>query len=173
MSIEESIKKRRSIRHFKQQAVDLELVKELLTTATYAPSWKNGQCWEFVVVQDPKIARELQAAVPEGNPSHSGILEAPLNLVVIGNPEQSGDLGGKQYFMADAAMATYAFILAAEAQGLGTVWVGWFDEDLVAKAIKLPSGKRILGILPLGYPSEEGKFNGRKGLSEIFKLDNY
>ncbi|MEI7885677.1 MAG: nitroreductase family protein [Clostridia bacterium] len=173
MSIEKCIKERRSIRHFKHKPVDMELVRELLITATYAPSWKNGQCWEFVIVQDPEIAHKIQAAVPEGNPSYAGILEAPMNLIVIGNPEQSGDLGGKQYYMADAAMATYAFMLAAEKHGLGSVWVGWFDESLVAKAINLPVGKRILGILPFGYPNEEGTFKGRKALDEILQLDKY
>jgi len=74
---------------------------------------------------------------------------------------------GIQYFIADVAIAFEHLCLAAHALGLGTCWMGWYDEELVKRSLGIPDDIRIVGITPLGYPDQEPKQRPRKQLQEI------
>ncbi len=178
MDTMEAIRTRRSVRRFSDRPVEPEKLQALLEAARMAPSWANMQCWRFVVVQDAEVKRRISELsyveaffAPKGyktNPAQQALADAPVVIVACGEPTLSGDLRGQQYYMTDVGIATENLMLAAHAQGLGSVFVGVFDEEQVGDLLNIPPGIRIIGLFPLGYPLEEVKAGPpRKPLEEI------
>ncbi|MBI2354725.1 MAG: nitroreductase family protein [Deltaproteobacteria bacterium] len=174
----EAIKTRRSVRKFSDRPVEPEKLQAVLEAAQLAPSWANMQCWRFVVVQDSAVKEKISELsyvevffAPKGyrtNPAQKALAEAPLVVVACAEPTHSGDLRGQQYYMADVGIAAENIMLAAHAQGLGSVFVGVFDEEGVGELLDIPPEIRIVGLFPIGYPLEEGKgAPKRKPLDEI------
>ena len=174
----EAIKTRKSVRKFSDRPVEPEKLREVLEAVRLSPSWANMQCWRFVVVEDPAVRERISDLsyvesffATRGykfNPAQKAIAQAPVVIIACADPGQSGDLGGQQYYMTDMGIAAENLMLAAHALGLGTVFVGVFDEEALGELLNIPPGLRIVGIFPLGYPLEEGKPGPwKKSLDEI------
>ena len=174
----EAIKTRRSIRKFSDRAVEPEKLRQVLEAAQIAPSWANMQCWRFVVVQDPATRARISELsyveaffVPRGyktNPAQKALADAPVVIVACADPTQSGDLRGEHYYMTDVGIAAENLMLAAHELGLGSVFVGVFDEEKLGDLLDIPPEIRIIGLFPLGYPQEEAKAAPpRKPLEQI------
>jgi len=88
-------------------------------------------------------------------------------IVVCAEPAQSGVENGIDYYVADTAIAFEHLCLAAHALGLGSCWMGLYDEAAVHTALGIPDGVRVVGITPLGYPDQDPKPRPRKELAEI------
>lgn len=178
MEIFDAIRTRRSIRRFNDKPVEDEKLQSILDSVRQSPSWANFQCWRFIVVKDSDTKRKISDLsyvesffAPLGyktNPSKKGISEAPVVIVACADPAQSGNIWGQPYYMTDIGIASQSLMLAARALGLGTVFVGVFDEDKIRNILSVPSNMRIVGLFPIGYPLED-KISGpsRKPLSEI------
>jgi nitroreductase len=95
MDLMESIKGRRSIRKYKPDPVPEEALRMVLEAVRWAPSWANTQCWEVIVVKDPKMKSEVAGALPKRNPALSSIMEAPLLLILCGMKGISGYYQGQ------------------------------------------------------------------------------
>jgi nitroreductase len=173
MEFFEVIRDRRSIRKYKDTPVEWEKIEQLLNAARLAPSWKNQQCWRFLVLSDPAKRAGLLAAFPDDNPGKKAIASAPCVIVVCADPAESGVENGIEYFIGDTAIAFEHLCLAAHALGLGTCWMGWYQEPAIKAALGIPNEIRIVGITPLGYPDQEPKPRPRKELSEIAYFDNW
>ncbi len=174
----EAIKTRRSIRKFSDQPVEPEKLQAVLEAVQQAPSWSNRQCWSLVVVQDQAIRTRISELSfvesffatygYKSNPAQKGLAQAPIVLVACADPQQSGDLRGEQYYMADLGIASQNLMLAAHDLGLGSVFVGVFDEEQLKELLGIPTQIRIVGLFPLGYPAAEAKGGPpRKPLSEF------
>lgn len=178
MDVFEAIKTRRSVRRYSDKAVEDEKLHSLLDAVRQAPSWANLQCWRFIVVKDNDKKGKLSELSyvesffsPRGyktNPAKKGLAEAQAIIVACADPARSGILWGQPYYMTDIGIAAQNLMLAARALGLGTVFVGIFDEEKVRALLDIPSHIRVVGLFPLGYPLEE-KTAGpqRKPLGEI------
>jgi nitroreductase len=173
MDLFQTISERRSIRKYRDTPVEAEKLRTILDAARLAPSWKNMQCWRFLVIGAEAKKARLLAAFPEDNPGRKALVQAPLVIVVCANPEESGVENGIDYFVADAAIAFEHLCLAAQALGLGTCWMGLFDEALLKEAAGVPAGFRVVGVTPLGYPDQEPKARPRKELHEIAYLEEW
>jgi nitroreductase len=180
MDMMQAIKGRRSIRKYKPIPVDNKAVETVLEAARWAPSWKNCQCWRFVVVRDPQLKEKLAATlIPETNRASTGIREAPVVIVACAELGKSGYHKGEHgtdkgdWFMFDTALAMQNLALAAYAMGLGTVHVGLFDAKEAARILDVPDGVVVVEMTPLGYPDEEAIAPRRKELSEIVFKDKY
>ena len=173
MELSQVIRDRRSIRKFKDTPVEWDKIEQVLNAARLAPSWKNQQCWRFLVLSDPAKRASLLAAFPEENPGKKAIAAAPSVIVVCADPAESGVENGIEYFIADTAIAFEHLCLAAHELGLGTCWMGMFDEALVRSALGIPEGIRVVGITPLGYPDQEPRPRPRKELAEIAYRDDW
>ena len=158
---------RRSIRRYKDRPVEADKIERVLDAARLAPSWKNLQCWRFLVLDDQSLRTAILEAFPEGNPGRKAIAAAPVAIVVCADPAESEVANGIEYYVADSAIAFEHLCLAAHALGLGTCWIGWFDETVIRKALGIPDLIRIVGVTPLGYPDQEPKARPRKTLAEI------
>jgi nitroreductase len=164
---------RSSVRKFQKKNVDERLVGLILYCATRAPSAGNAQDWEFVVVKDEKIKERLAVAALH----QMFIKEAPLAIVVCSDLEKIrlkyGERGEKLYAIQDTAAATMIILLAAKALGLGSCWVGAFDEEKVKEILNLPPNIRPVAIVPIGYPAYEGYRTERIFFENLTWLNQY
>jgi nitroreductase len=174
----EAIRTRRSVRKYSDQPVEPEKLQAVLEAVQQAPSWSNRQCWNLVVVEDQEVREKISelsfvesffaAYGYKTNPAQKALAQAPIVIVACADPLQSGDLRGEQYFMADMGIATENLMLAAHDLGLGSVFVGVFDEEQLKTLLDIPPHIRIVGLFPLGYPAGEAKGGPpRKPLSEF------
>ena len=178
MDIFETIRTRRSVRRFSDKPVEEDKLQSMLEAARQAPSWANLQCWRFIIVKDPSVKEKISETsyvesffAPKGykaNPAKKGLAEAPVIIVACADPSQSGAIWGQSYYMTDIGIAAQNLMLAARALGLGTVFVGVFDEEKIRSMLAIPPNIRVIGLFPVGYPLEE-KASGpaRKALNEI------
>jgi nitroreductase len=174
----EAINSRRSVRKYSDRPVEPEKLQAVLEAVRMAPSWSNMQCWRLVVVQDPAVKATISELsnveaffAPRGykfNPAMKALAEAPVVIVACAYPEQSGEMGGQPYYLADMGVAAENLMLAAHSVGLGSVFVGVFDEEKLGELLEIPPEVRIVGLFPLGYPLGEAKAGPpRKSLDEI------
>lgn len=184
MDLFEAIRTRRSVRRFADRPVEEEKLTAILDATRQAPSWANLQCWRFVVVRDQAARKKLSelsyvesffaSSGYKSNPSAKGIAQAPVVIVACADPSQSGEIWNQAYYMTDLGIAAQNLMLASRALGLGTVFVGIFNEEEVRNLLQIPSALRVVGLFPVGYPFEE-KAGGpaRKPLSEIVFYDRW
>lgn len=178
MDVLKAVETRRSIRKYLDRPVEEDKLRKVLDAARLAPSWANLQCWRFIVVKAPDIRQKISALAylesffaPLGykaNPAQKALAEAPVVIVACADPSQSGELWGQNYYLTDVGIASQNLMLAAHALGLGTVFVGVFDEEKLRELLNIPVEIRVVGLFPLGYPHEEKKQGPpRKDLAEI------
>jgi nitroreductase len=178
MELFEAIKTRRSVRAYQDKPVEDEKLHAVLEAVRIAPSWANMQCWRMVVVKDRSTREKISDLsyvesyfAPKGyksNPSKKALAQAPVVIALCADPAQSGVLWDQNYYLVDAGIAAQNLMLAARDLGLGTVFVGVYDEERLKKLLNIPASIRIVGLLPLGYPTEEKKDGPkRKPLDEI------
>lgn len=167
MDLWQVITARRSVRHFTPENVTGEQVQRVLETAVLAPSAGNQQPWHFVVVRDPAMRQALAGAAY----GQRFVAQAPVVVVVCAEPAQSaaryGDRGTHLYCLQDTAAATTYILLAVAALGLGSCWVGAFDEVAVAAVLRLPADRRPVALLPVGHPAEEPRRPARRSLVQV------
>ncbi|HID43890.1 MAG TPA: nitroreductase family protein, partial [Archaeoglobaceae archaeon] len=152
MELIDAILGRRSIRKYKEKDVEDEKIRKILEAAIWAPSSGNTQTWRFYIVRDERIKRELSASAL--NQRH--IRESPV-VIVVGYDMQEmysayRERGVTLYAIQDAAAATQNMLLRAYDLGLGTCWVGAFDENEVSRILDLPKYVRPVAIVTVGYP---------------------
>lgn len=169
MNVFDAIKKRRSIRGYLDKPIEEEKLERVLEAGRLAPSAKNAQDWKYVVIRDAKLRKEVAKAC------HNQMFIAEAPVVIVGCsivPDfklSCGQLAGP----IDLTISMDHMTLAATEEGLGTCWIGSFDEGQVKKVLGIPEKIRIIEILPLGYPAVEGSFRGRKSFDEVFVFDKW
>lgn len=179
MYLFDAIKLRRSIRHYKPDMVEEVKISTVLDAARWAPSWGNTQCCRFVVVKDQEIKAKLSETLTSWNPSRSTVKEVPIVIVACAELGESGYKDGNvstnkgDWYMFDVALAMQNLSLAACALGLGTVHIGAFDAQEVARILNVPEGVAVVEMMPLGYPAREGKAPPRKELSDMVFYEHY
>jgi len=168
MDVLSAIKARRSIRKYSSKPVEEEKLQKVLEAARLSPSARNQQNWKFIVVRDDKRKEELTEAIGQ-----SFVGEAPIILVSCGTETKSIMRGGQPRYTVDLSIATAYMILEACEQGLGTCWLGSYDEDKVKEVLGIPEDVRVVAITPLGYPAESPAPRPRKELDEIVCYDKF
>lgn len=171
MDLMEAIKTRRSIRRFKETPVPESLLKEVLNTARLAPSADNAQPWRIIVIMDADLKLKLISA----SYGQKFIAQAPVLLVVCGVPEETfSTIGGyMNAHVIDVAIAVDHMTLAANALGLGTCWVGRFNEDKVREVLEIPEDVRVIAMIPLGYPDEAPEKTPRRNLDDLVMYEKF
>ncbi|NIO49106.1 MAG: nitroreductase [Candidatus Aminicenantes bacterium] len=171
MKVLEVIQKRRSIRKYKDDPIPEEGLLRVLEAARLAPSGKNLQPWKFIVVKD-KVLKEKLARASAGQ---FFIAKAPIIIVGCGFPDSCYARMGRymKSWSVDVTIALEHLILQAQEEGLGTCWIGSFEEEEVKAILHVPEEVKVLALTPLGYPKEIPRFRGRKSLDEIVSYDRY
>lgn len=162
------IRKRRSIRRFTTDPVPVDITDKLIEAARWAPSAGNLQPWYFYVVRDA-AAKHCLADAAFGQ---RFLADAPVCIVVCAEPRRSARIYGRRgeelYCIQDTAAAAQNILLAAADYGLGSCWVGAFDEDRVRACLGVPGSLRPVAIITVGYPADgEHPIPSRRELESI------
>lgn len=148
MDIFEAIKKRRSIRSYKDKPVEEEKLIKIIEAAREAPSASNRQEWRFIIVKDSKTKAALCAAAK----NQPFVREAPVVIACCALTDNHIMTCGQLCYPIDVAISIDHMTLAAVEFGLGTCWVGAFREDEVRHILAVPREVRVVELLTLGYP---------------------
>ncbi|MEW6244131.1 MAG: nitroreductase family protein [Bacillota bacterium] len=164
----DAINDRRSIREFTADDVPEATVTRLLEAACRAPSAGNRQPWFFYLVRAQKVKSALARAAYD----QRFLEEAPWVIVVCAEPERSAERYGKRgrelYCIQDTAAAVQNILLAADGFGLGTCWVGAFDEMRAAQVLEIdPEVRRPIAMIPVGIPASRPSPRARRPVSEV------
>jgi len=142
-----TIRARRSVRLYRDDSVARAVVERVLDSARWAPSAVNRQPWHFVVVTEPERRSALaRSTAVAGMVLQRHVAQAPVLIALCGDERRSS------WYLHDCCLASQNLLLAAAALGLGTCWVGAFDEGRAARVLGVPEGIRVVGLITLGYP---------------------
>jgi len=149
------VKKRKSVRKYKKDAVSKDLILKVLEAARLAPSAGNRQPWHFVVITDAETKAKLELS--------PWATEAPVVIVGCGDSNASATWGTH-----DSMIAFEHLVLAAADLGLGTCWMGRMGRDeKIKEVLGIPEHVKVVAVTPLGYPDEEPAGRPRKSLEEF------
>ena len=152
MEVLEAIQKRQSIRSYLADEVPSEKLVKILEAARLAPSAGNIQPWHFIVVTDKKKRKKLS----KGRYAKF-LVESPVVVVGCGNKKASPN-----WYAVDTTIAMQNMVLTATSEGLGTCWIGSFNENQVKKILSVPERFKVVALLALGYrrkkPIYQAKF---------------
>jgi len=169
MTVKESIEARRSIRKYKADPVEPQMVREILEAARRAPSGNNSQPWRFIVVRDA-AAREALAGTCH---DQRWMAAAPVHIAVCAAPdlrppfdEETPGMDAKRAIR-DTAIAIDHLMLRATELGLGTCWIGWYTQASIKPLLGVPDNVFVLGVIVVGHPAEEPGPRPRKPLAEL------
>ncbi len=146
MEVFEAIRRRKSVRAYTPTPVPSEKLERILEAARLAPSAENRQPWYFIVVTDPDKRKRI---------AKSGIFarflaKSPIVIVGCGDWKAS-----PKWHVVDVTIAMQNMVLTATAEGLGTCWIGSFNEGLVRRLLKIPERFEVVALLAVGYPRKK------------------
>jgi nitroreductase len=173
MEFYEVIKTRRSVRSYKHDMPDQGTLDRVLEAVRLAPSGSNRQPWKFVMVTEPGSKERLVAAC--GNQKFVG--EAPIVVVACGYDvkyDRGGYMGDKA-FLVDVSIAFTHLILAARAEGLGSCWIGDFENEEIKEILGIPEDWDVVAVTPFGYPKGDVfvETDRRKPIDEVTSLNRF
>jgi len=154
MEVFDCIRTRRSIRKYKDKEIPWHLVVEILQSGKYAPFAGNILNCKFIVVKN----EAKRKAIAEASVQQYWMQDAPIHIVVVGEPEKAeryyGTRGSRLYTIQGTAAAIENMLLTAHSLGLGSCWVGAFDEEEIRRLCNLPEHVNVQGIITIGYADE-------------------
>ncbi|MBC7112520.1 MAG: nitroreductase family protein [Candidatus Methanomethyliales bacterium] len=167
----EAIITRRSVRSYLPDPIPRMVLERILEAGRLAPSAMNLQPWHFIVVTDKEKRRTLSSGK-----FAKFLTEAPVVIVGCGNEYLS-----PKWYAIDTAIALENMVIAATNEGLGSCWIGSFDEVEVKELLKVPEGYRVVAMLAIGYPRKDVDLMGRfvkivrakKSLNEIVSAEEF
>lgn len=168
MELGEAIRNRRSIRTYKAKPVEEEKINKILEAARWAPSAGNLRSIEYVVVRDEKTRKKLADA----SYGQEHVSDAPANIVVCCNFSKISHYGshGKYlYSIQESGACIQNLMLKAHELGLGTCWIGAFDEAKVRRVVGVPANAKPVAIITVGYAGEKQKSGRESEQYSVFK----
>lgn len=154
------LKTRRSIREFKDQAVEKDKLEKMVETARYAPTANNVQPWQFVVVTEDDKITTLENYIDQGK-------EFPACIAVFAEDTD--------HHLEDGSNATTYLMLAARELGLGTCWIGSYGKPYtsdVKELLNVPENYRLISMVTVGYP-DENPHPDKKELDEVINWEEF
>ena len=170
MEFSELISKRYSVRAYKSDPVEEHKLEQVLEAVRLAPTAANRQPFQMIVIHTAGREAELGRVY-----QREWFAQAPLVLCVCGLPDQGWVRGSdsKNYTDVDVAIVMDHLILAATDLGLGTCWIGAFNEQATREILGLPEEVEPIAFTPLGYPADQPKPKKRKPLEELVRFERW
>jgi len=171
MDVMEAIRTRRSVRSYESKPVEDEKLEAVLEAGRLAPSAKNLQEWRYIVVRDAAMRQKLMGAAYD----QSFVGEAPIVIACCAETEHYVMRCGQLAYPIDLAISIDHMTLKATEDGLGTCWIGSFEEDKVKALLDIPAGIRVVELMTLGYAKygEVGRPKTRKTINEIIHWETW
>ena len=180
MTFLDLVSSRQSVRAFDpDRSVEKEKIERIIEIARLAPSACNAQPWSFVVVDDPELKNKVADATSSRVLGMNHFTkQAPVHLLLVEEKVNiSSGIGGwikkKDFAQMDLGIVAAHIVLAAEAEGLGTCIVGWFDEDKVKDLLHIPASKRVWLDIVIGYGTQPLRNKNRKSIDKIVSYNSY
>ncbi len=170
------IKERRSVRKFEEKKIPQEVIKELVETASYAPSWKNTQIVRYIVLEDREKIDNVAQDCVLGFEYNTKTMKNAAALILVTmikgrcGYEKDGSFSTPKedrWEMFDAGIAAQTLCLAAHEKGIGSVIIGIFDEAKVEEVVAIPEGQQLAAIIAVGYPAVIPDAPKRKLVEEL------
>ncbi|UCE91726.1 MAG: nitroreductase family protein [Methanobacteriota archaeon] len=170
MDVFDAVRVRRSVRAYDTTPVPKESLDKVLESGRLAPSASNFQPWKFIIVTDKAKRTELSKA------RYAGFLkESPVVIVGCGDRK-----GSPEWYAVDTTIALQNMVLTATEEGLGTCWIGSFDEDRVRSLLSIPDELSVVAMLSVGYPRKKLDLasmitggRNRKALEDVVSYEEY
>ncbi len=169
MDVSKAIEVRRSIRKYKSTEVDDEKLDKIIESARIAPSAANRQEWKFLVVEDSDTRKKLVEACH----GQKFIAEAPILIAACSTESEKIMPCGQYAYTVDLSIALSFMVLQATELGLGTCWLGAYDENMVKDVLNIPEHIRIVGMITVGYSDEKPDARPRKTTQEVVTIDKW
>lgn len=178
MNFLDLVKKRQSTRNFLPgKKIPRETIERCLEAARLAPSADNAQPWSFIVINNEILKNKLTESAFSGIYFISSFAKKASVIIAVIREHSNlltrvgGQIRKLEYNLIDIGIACEHLILQATEEGLGSCWIGWFNEKGVKKVLNLPKEKKVEILIALGYPvSTEIRKKNRKPLSEIARF---
>jgi nitroreductase len=173
---------RRSIRKYKDIPVEDDKIDAMLECARRAPSGDNSQPWNFIIVK----SKQIKERITEACHSQEWMLQAPVFIVCVADmgvrfKEINQDTQDFVYsdisedspqeevklIIRDTTIAIDHLVLQAEAMGLGTCWVAWFNQKNIRPILNIDSDKYVIAVICVGYADEKPEPRPRKSLKDM------
>jgi len=172
LDVFETIRKRKSVRSYAPTPIPEEVLVKVLEAARLAPSAGNIQPWHFIVVRD----EDKRARIAKDCRYGRFLAESPAVIVACGDKKAS-----PSWYAIDTAVSLEHLALAATALGLGTCWVGSFNQEDIREMLKVPEKFEVVALMALGYPRKKidllakilHAVRPRKKLDDIVSLEIY
>jgi len=173
------IKERRSVRKFKNEKVDRELMKDIVEASRFAPSWGNFQVARYTMVDDAATIKRLGEEGVNDFIYNIGTLKEAKGVLVLSYVKgKSGKLDKDEYVTSkastwevfDAGIACQTFCLAAHEKGVGTVIMGVIDDKSISSIVGLPKEESVAALVVYGYPDETPEASPRMDVEEISRF---
>lgn len=169
MSVYETIRGRGSIRRYKPDPIPEKELETILDAARLAQSAANRQPWQFIVVSEPSRKSALVSVA-----GHQRFVEeAAAVIVCLADPGASAAVGPFSGFLIDSAIAIENMVLTAWELGIGSCWIGAYNEAGVKQLLGIPDNLRVVSLLTLGYPAVGPGPKRRKALKDIVHRERY
>jgi len=161
MSLLQVIFERRSIRRYRGKSIPAEVLRNILEAGRLAPSADNAQPWHFVVVTERKIKERLSTGR-----WNRFIKNSAVTIVGCGYADN-------EWSTIDVTIALENMVIAAEAQGIGSCWVGDFEEEEVKELLDIPDNLKVVALVSFGYPAVKPKPPKKKNLETIVHYNKF
>ncbi len=173
MDLDKCIKERRSVRSYLDKNVEFEKLAKILDSARYAPSSGNIQNVMLIAVRDKKKRADIATA----SLKQYWMMDAPVHIAVCNKIENIkrfyGSKGELVYSSQNCAAAIENMLLTAYSLGLGTCWVGAFDEDAIKRILRIPENIKVEAVITLGYVKEKEELPSKYALENITYFEEW
>ncbi|PKQ65517.1 nitroreductase [Labilibaculum filiforme] len=174
-----AIEERRSVRKFKEEKVDREIMKEIVSISRWAPSWGNFQVARYTLIDNKEVITKLATDGVDGFVYNVNTLKEAKGVAVLSFVKgKSGKADSDDYITSkggaweifDAGIACQTFCLAAHAKGVGTCVLGIINDEKISGIVGLPEGESVAALIVYGYPDETPKATPRKNVEDIMRF---
>ncbi|HEX5369006.1 MAG TPA: nitroreductase family protein [Dehalococcoidia bacterium] len=164
MEVFEAVRTLLAVRAYQDRPIPAEIVQRIAESAHLTASSRNGQPWQFIVVQDRATLKRLGELATSGPYT----AQAPLAIAVA--------MEDSPFNVSDASRAIQSMMLTAWSEGIGSNWVGWLGTlDEINEVLDLPPELKLIAVVPFGYPVTNigrGKKN-RRPFNEVVHRERY
>jgi nitroreductase len=174
MEFTDLIKKRRSVRAYKEETISSDVISEIITEAYQAPSWKNSQTARYYVANTPEAIEKVRKALPEFNNRSSANAALVITTFV---KDISGFTAGaadnelsNKWGAYDLGLNNAYFVLAAKEKGLDTLIMGLRDANMLREEFGIPKTEQITAVIALGYGVSEPAPRRDRAVDEVAKF---
>ncbi len=164
MELIDVIKSRRSVRNYKSEKIPRDILANIIDCARLAPSANNIQPWEFIVVTESDMLKNIA-----GLTKHGKFLERAAACIIVCSKDT-------KYYLEDCSAATENILLAAHAYGLGGCWVAADKHDYVEelkKLLHIPEKYKVVSLVALGYPADDTPRPAKRSLKDVLHWERW